>query len=67
MIMNHLVMSVMSVKCDLLLISVLINNNMIDTLNHFIQVNAEFQLIIMIQKIHRFYQVWDDLNQLSTV
>lgn len=67
MIMNHLVMSVMSVKCDLLLISVLINNNMIDTLNHFIQVNAEFQVIIMIQKIHRFYQVWDDLNQLSTV
>ena len=67
MIMNHLVMSVMSVKCDLLLISVLINNNMIDTLNHFIQVNAEFQLIIMIQKIHRFYQVWDDLNQLSIV
>ena len=65
--MNHLVMSVMSVKCDLLLISVLINNNMIDTLNHFIQVNAEFQLIIMIQKIHRFYQVWDDLNQLSIV
>lgn len=67
MIMNHLIMSVMSVKCDLLLISVLINNNMIDTLNHFIQVNAEFQVIIMIQKIHRFYQVWDDLNQLSTV
>ena len=67
MIMNHLVMSVMSVKCDLLLISVLINNNMIDTLNHFIQVNAAFQVIIMIQKIHRFYQVWDDLNQLSTV
>ena len=65
--MNHLVMSVMSVKCDLLLISVLINNNMIDTLNHFIQVNAAFQVIIMIQKIHRFYQVWDDLNQLSTV
>lgn len=65
--MNHLVMSVMSVKCDLLLISVLINNNMIDTLNHFIQVNAAFQVIIMIQKIHRFYQVWDDLNQLSIV
>lgn len=65
--MNHLVMSVMSVKCDLLLISVLINNNMIDTLNHFIQVNAAFQVIIMIQKIHRVYQVWDDWNQLSTV